>query len=544
MKKTFTVNISGIVFNIDEDAYSVLNDYLQSIKKHFANTEGRDEIISDIESRIAEILTESITDTKEVISIEDIEKVIKAIGLPDEFEIDEEEPTAKQRSAGRSGKDTKRLYRDPDNTMISGVCGGLGAYFHTDPVWFRLAFVILALAGVGTGIVIYIVLWVVIPLASTTAEKLEMRGERVDLSNIEKSIRQEIDNLKDKFNDFTKEAKNTYKKKSKEHRNEVNNIGTVLLRILEVFGKIVLIFFGIVLLLIGVSLVAAFAVAIFGIGDFFIFPGPKDFHIIPYNEIALLLFGNSDRGAFLLTGIMLFLGIPMLMMIYGGSRLVFRFPKIRYIGVVSLALWIAGLIITAFYGTYLVREFQFDSKIKKTVALNVPEGKPLYLKLVEDEESKRIYRYAKYISIDNESIYLMNDKKGGFYGEPGLTIKKSKDSTMKMKISYYALGRNDFIAKERAENIVYNYNINDTLILFNRFFEIKNEKLYRGQYVWITLEIPEGRQVDIGEDMSEILRNSWYHSRYTLSGNTYEMNDIGKLERVEESIDRVEAFSE
>jgi hypothetical protein len=72
------------------------------------------------------------------------------------------------------------------------------------------------------------------------------------------------------------------------------------------------------------------------------------------------------------------------------------------------------------------------------------------------------------------------------------------------------------------------------LILFNRFFEIKNEKLWRGQYVWITLEIPEGRQVDIGEGMSEILRNSWYHSRYSLSGNIFEMNDIGRLERVGE----------
>ena len=109
MKKTFTVNISGIVFNIDEDAYSVLNDYLQSIKKHFAFTDGRDEIISDIESRVAEILTESITGTKQVISIEDIEKVIKVIGLPDEFEIDDDEPATRQRSSNRSGKSSKRL---------------------------------------------------------------------------------------------------------------------------------------------------------------------------------------------------------------------------------------------------------------------------------------------------------------------------------------------------------------------------------------------------------------------------------------------------
>ncbi len=533
MKKTFTVNISGIVFNIDEDAYSVLDDYLQSIKKHFAHSDGRDEIISDIENRIAEILTESITDTKEVITIEDIEKVIKAIGLPDEFEIDEEQSTSDRRSSNRGGKSAKRLYRDPDNTMISGVCGGLGAYFHTDPVWFRLAFVILALAGVGTGIVIYIVLWAVIPLATSTAEKLEMRGEKVDLSNIERSIREEIDNLKDKFNEFTKEAKNTYKKKSKEHQNEIDGIGNILLRIIEVSGKILLVFIGIILLLVGVSLVAAFAVAIFGIGDFFIFPGPKDFHIIPYNEIALLLFGNSGRGELLLAGILMFIGIPILVMIYGGARLAFRFPQIRYIGMVSLILWIAGLIITAFYGTFLIREFKEDSRIKKTVVLNVSEGKPLYLRLADNEEYKNIERYGRYINIDDEGVYLLDDKSGGFYGEPDLRIIKSKDSIMKIRISYYAAGRNNFSAKERTENIDYNYVINDTMVIFDRFFKVNGEKLWRGQNVWMNLEIPEGKQVDIGKNMQEILSNSWYHTRYTLAGNTFEMNDIGKLEEIE-----------
>ena len=464
--------------------------------------------------------------------------MIKVIGLPDEFEIDAEDTASGQSSAGRKSKSTKRLYRDPDNTMISGVCGGLGAYFHTDPVWFRLAFVILALAGVGTGVLVYIVLWAVIPLATSTAEKLEMRGEKVDLSNIEKSIREEIDNLKDKFNEFTQEAKNTYKKKSKEHRNEIDNIGSVLIRILEVFGKIVLIFVGIILLLIGVSLVAAFAVAIFGIGDLFIFPGPKDFHIIPYNEIALLLFGNSNRAEFLLSGILLFLGIPIMMMIYGGARLVFRFPGIRYIGVVSLVLWIAGLIITAFYGAYLVREFNDEVMIKNNVVITIPKDKPVYLRVKESNESKKIYRHGKYISIDNEGVYFVKGKNGAFYGEPDLTIRKSKDSTIKLRITYSAMGNIDFVAKERAENIVYHYDINDTLITFDRFFKVNGEKLWRGQQVWMTLEIPEGRKVDIGDNMSEILGNSWYHSRYSLAGNTFRMNDIGKLEKIEGTIDK------
>ncbi|RLD61769.1 MAG: hypothetical protein DRJ05_01845, partial [Bacteroidetes bacterium] len=195
MKKTFTVNVNGIVFHIDEDAYNVLNDYLSSIKKHFSKTEGRDEIISDIEARIAEMLQENINGKNQVITIEHIEKVIEVIGLPSEFEgEDAYEDNNKSKS--------KRLYRDPDNTMIAGVCSGLGNYFQADPVWFRLIFVLAVVFGVGTGLIVYLILWIVVPEAKTTAEKLEMKGEKVNLSNIESSIKEELDKLKDKFNDF------------------------------------------------------------------------------------------------------------------------------------------------------------------------------------------------------------------------------------------------------------------------------------------------------------------------------------------------------
>ena len=211
MKKTLTVNISGIVFHIDEDAYNVLNDYLQSIKQHFSATNGGEEIISDIEARIAEMLKETITNGKQVITIEDIERVIEVIGRPGEFgepaeETDENKQTHEEKS-------TKRLFRDPDNAILAGVCGGLGAYFQTDPLWFRLAFVILSIPGVGTPVLVYFVLWILVPEAKTATEKLQMKGEKVNMSNIGASIREEIDKLKDKFNEFAKEAKHTYKKK-------------------------------------------------------------------------------------------------------------------------------------------------------------------------------------------------------------------------------------------------------------------------------------------------------------------------------------------
>ncbi len=211
MKKTLTVNISGIVFHIDEDAYNVLNDYLQSIKQHFAKTEGKEEIVSDIETRIAEMLKETITNGKQVITIEDIDKVIEVIGRPEEFGEPGEENGSYDKTYG--ARATKRLYRDTDNAILAGVCSGLGAYFQTDPLWFRLAFVILSIPGVGTPILVYLVLWVLVPEARTAAEKLQMKGEKVNISNIEKSIREEIGKLKNKINEFAQGARHTYKKK-------------------------------------------------------------------------------------------------------------------------------------------------------------------------------------------------------------------------------------------------------------------------------------------------------------------------------------------
>ena len=215
MKKTFTINISGIIFHIDEDAYDKLNRYLESIKSHFKKSESKDEIIADIESRIAEILQERMSDTKQVVNIKDVDHVTEMMGQPSDFaEADEpvhEDKESKERTY--YSRTNKRLYRDPENKMIGGVCGGLGAYFNTDPLWFRLLFVALIIFS-GAGLLIYIILWVVVPEAFTTAERLEMRGEAVNVSNIEKSIREEFDRFKDKLQDLSDEAKKTFKKKA------------------------------------------------------------------------------------------------------------------------------------------------------------------------------------------------------------------------------------------------------------------------------------------------------------------------------------------
>lgn len=188
MKKTYTINISGTVFHIEDDAYEKLNQYLTGLKLHFGNDEDGQEIVADIEARIAEIFNGKKTGDKEVITMEWVDEVIEIMGVPEDFEADEES------GPRTSGKNKKRLYRDPEHKTIAGVCGGLAAYFNMDPVIMRLIFVILFVAN-GLGLLIYIILWIAVPEARTTAQRLEMRGEAVNIDNIEKWIKKEYEEI-------------------------------------------------------------------------------------------------------------------------------------------------------------------------------------------------------------------------------------------------------------------------------------------------------------------------------------------------------------
>jgi len=524
MKKTFTVNIRGIVFHIDEDAYEVLNDYLQSIKQYFAKTEGGDEIISDIETRIAEMLRNSIGDEKQVITLDDIEKVIEVIGQPSEFGGEPEDETAWQQKSEKS-KTIKRLYRNPDRSILGGVCGGLGAYFHTDPVWFRLAFVIFSLPGLGTPLLIYVILWIVIPEARTVAEKLQMKGEKVNISNIEKSIREEIGNLKNKFNDFTKDAKQTFKKKSATHRSDFRNVGNALTKVLELFVKVILIFTGIILLIVGISLIAAFLITIFGWGEQ-IFILDSELIYVSLSAMSELIFGNTGSNVFFKTGLILFVGIPLFLLLLGGIKLIFGIEKTKYIGITALNLWLIGLILTVFYGFKIAKSFSNHGIYKESVSVEVPYNSPLYIDVKNDEDFKRIYRYEDYFEIDDMNMIITTDENDPFYGIPQLEIEKSSNDQIELEIYYRSKGKNRKVASERAKNTIYNYSVTDTLMVFDPFFKIADNEVWRKQQVDLVLKIPEGCYLQLSENMYKILDNR-QHSPSRLSGETWQMTKTG-----------------
>lgn len=191
MKITVSINLGGYSFNIDEDAYAELKRYLKNLEFHFAAEESSSEILSDIEARMAELFKARLSTYKQVITIEDVIDVMSVLGSPED--ISDNEGTSFNEKFANPGY--HRMYRDPDHRIIGGVCAGIGAYWSVEPWIIRIIFIILAMAG-GLGILVYLILYIVLPEAKTTAQKIEMKGEPVNIKNITNSVKEEFDNVR------------------------------------------------------------------------------------------------------------------------------------------------------------------------------------------------------------------------------------------------------------------------------------------------------------------------------------------------------------
>jgi phage shock protein PspC (stress-responsive transcriptional regulator) len=207
MKKVVTINIAGRSFYIDEDAFARLDQYLKNLENWSREKDGGQEILNDIEARIRELFEERINPVTGVITIELVDKIIATMGEPQDFS--EEEPKSKSRTSSESestfttGFTRRRLYRDIEDKVFGGVCSGIAAYFGIDRVAIRVLFALLAFLSFGTVLLIYLILWIAIPPALTTTQRLEMRGDDVNVSNIEKNIKNEYNDVKRRFQQST-----------------------------------------------------------------------------------------------------------------------------------------------------------------------------------------------------------------------------------------------------------------------------------------------------------------------------------------------------
>jgi len=275
MKKTININLAGFVFYIDEDAYETLQKYLNNIRTYLGNTEGREEIIDDIESRIAELFSEK---QKQVITLIEVNEVIEVMGQPEDY-MSEEEP--EEKAAGQQSN--KRLYRDPDSTVLGGVCSGVGHYLNIDAVWIRLIF--LAMVWSGLSILFYFILWAIIPKAETTAQKLEMKGKAATFSNIEDYVRKGYENVKDDFKNVDFKGAGEKAKQGASGffaflgeliSKLFSALGKVLSFIANILGKLL----GVIILITTVALIIALTVS-FIIGSFIDINIGNDILVLP-----------------------------------------------------------------------------------------------------------------------------------------------------------------------------------------------------------------------------------------------------------------------
>ncbi len=195
MKITVSINLGGYSFNIDEDAYAELKRYLKTLELHFAGEESSSEILSDIETRISELFRTKLTTYKQVINIEDVRQAMSVMGTPEDIS-DNDGPSARDKF---SSPGYHRMYRDTDHRVIGGVCAGMGAYWDMEVWIIRVIFVVLTMMG-GLGLLVYLILYVVIPEAKTTAQKIEMKGNPVNIHNIKDSVKKEFDNVRKNMN--------------------------------------------------------------------------------------------------------------------------------------------------------------------------------------------------------------------------------------------------------------------------------------------------------------------------------------------------------
>jgi phage shock protein PspC (stress-responsive transcriptional regulator) len=193
MEKTLNINIGGMIYHINEDAFHILNQYLEKIKDEIKDLEGSQKIINHIELRIAELIREKLPNIRQLVTSEIIQEIILIMGKPEDIS------GWKNPKNTYSGKKSyRRMFRDPDKRIMGGVCSGLGAYWNLDPTLIRVIFLILTIFGMA-GAIIYLICWIVLPEARTAAQKMEMRGEEVTINSIIDFFKSEFDNVKRKF---------------------------------------------------------------------------------------------------------------------------------------------------------------------------------------------------------------------------------------------------------------------------------------------------------------------------------------------------------
>jgi phage shock protein PspC (stress-responsive transcriptional regulator) len=585
MKKTISINISGILFHIEEDGYDTLRKYLDAINKHFSGYKDSKEIISDIENRIAEIFLSNLKNNKQVITAENVDKLIEKMGTIADFNAVEEEveepaeqsskddfykyvtPPTQDGSGYKklmrmeskkilggvcagiahyfsidplwtrliailllfSGninfrpdflditpfdnfrfslsfgfftliayivlwvilpvsyevvedKNIKKLFRNPDDKVIGGVSSGLSAYFGVEALYVRLAFVILTFAG-GSGLLIYLILWIITPVASSITERIKMKGGEITLDSIDSTIKETINPVPPMPESSTKKILMApFRVLGK----VIDAVGSALGPLGRFLAHVIRVVFGLIIFFLGLCLTIAPLIALavyFGVTDTDYRTFVDNFPIELFTDLVPVWLAVASLGLVFIPGIViLLLGLSVLAQKnLVGSRF----------GLVALALWLLCIGIAGFQIPKIVAQFKEENTLEIKTPLAVSSG-ILILKAndVEDED---------------------------IFNKANLQLIGTADTFVTLNQEYSARGRSKQEALENAQKLTYSYTVLDSIVTFDEGYDLRALDSFRDQRINLTLNIPYDRPFIMEKSLLEILRNTIYDNGYRSS---------------------------
>ncbi len=576
MKQVININFQGQVVPIEVSAFELLKNYTESLRAYFANEEGRDEIINDIENRISELFQEGLKKGATCITDDDINAIVKSIGRPEDLgDAAEATSQAQQESFKESAKTAnttfthKRLFRNENNKILGGVCSGVANYFNTDPVIIRIVAIVLfgaaffpylllwifvpssstleigavrkkfyrdsddkILAGVCSGIgnyfginpwiprilfllpflsfvfqwshwglfdfpnfirfsfspgslIVYIILWLVIPEAFTTAEKLEMKGEKVDINSIKNSVMEEMKGVKERAEKFGAEAKAYAHEKGKTFSTEASSVakrsgrslGDIIVLLLKIFGYFIIGIVGIV------CVVVLFAIAI---GAVSVFP------------LKNFLITDGWQNAYAWGTLLFFIGAPVIGVI---TWIIRRLAKVKsnrkLLRLTFICLWILGWASFILLLTSVTKDFKYNNDgIEQNLTLINPGVKKL--EVTANYPARK--RLSNWFKIDGDSAYMKNI---------GIQILKSSNDSFSVTIKRFANGNKKSLAEATANLIAFNARQVDSLLVLDRYITFSEKEKFRNQRVVVTVYVPVGKQIRIDESTGQMADINW-----------------------------------
>jgi phage shock protein PspC (stress-responsive transcriptional regulator) len=467
MKKTIVINLAGIPFEIEEDAYEMLKSYLEKIESRLGNTNEAKEVTADIESRIAELFRQEKYDINTPITSSRISEIISIIGQPEQFETASDtknqssENTSSPGWTGKGENEPKRLLRSRYRRIFGGVCGGLADYFGIDVVLVRIIFILLFLLPYGKFVALgYIVMWIVIPRA-TILEQMMM----------------------------SKTSKDYGSKVAGRRTTTMPSSQSPAVRIFSTVAGVILLVTGIMGLVV-LSITTAVAIGGFNSGIM---------GVVPSEIVSLVTL--SKPGILFWWSVILVLVLPLLFLIYAGLRLLINFKA--YLGAVfaaSFMLWIFANAFIVYSAVDVAKDFSTDSQKSEFVQLTAPSDETFVISPDDDNtDSTHVYKFT----LDKYSLYTDGSKRLLMKGKPKINIEYG--DSLKCRVVTSARGRNMADAVKNRQQIKYRISQTDSVIHCGKLFEMGNEIPFRLQKVEIFITIPKNMKVNVDPGLSHLV---------------------------------------